>query len=106
MVTDYIVVLVTAKNRAEAEKISQTLLEEKLVACVNIIDSVVSFFRWQGKIDRAEECLIIMKTHKRLFAELVERVKVLHSYDVPEVLALPVFEGSSDYLGWIKDSLT
>jgi len=105
MVTDYIVVLVTAKNCAEAEKISQTLLEEKLVACVNIIDSVVSFFHWQGKIDRAEECLIIMKTHKRLFAKLAERVKALHSYDVPEVLAFPVLDGSQGYLSWMGASL-
>ncbi|MCL5877329.1 MAG: divalent-cation tolerance protein CutA [Candidatus Bathyarchaeota archaeon] len=105
MDTDFIIVLVTTKDKAEAEKISQTLLDEKLIACANIISPVASCFLWEGKIDRAEECLIVMKTRKDLFAELAVRVKALHSYEVPEVLALPVVDGSGEYLAWIRRSL-
>jgi len=105
MDTDFIVVLVTTKDQAEAEKISQTLLDERLIACANIVNPVASCFLWQGKIDRAEECLVVMKTRKDLFAELACRVKALHSYEVPEVLALPVVDGSAEYLGWIRSTL-
>jgi periplasmic divalent cation tolerance protein len=102
MTTDFIIVLVTTKDKVEADKISQTLLQEKLIACANIISPVSSCFLWQGKIDRAEECLVVMKTHKDLFTELVVRVKALHSYEVPEVLAMPVVDGSGEYLAWMR----
>lgn len=102
---DFIVVLVTAKDRAEAEKISRSLLEEKLIACVNIVGSVTSCFLWQGKLDKAEECLLIMKSRADLFSELLQQVKRLHSYEVPEILALPVALGSVDYLAWIQSVL-
>jgi periplasmic divalent cation tolerance protein len=105
MATDFIVVLVTAKDKTEAEKISQTLIEEKLIACANIISPVASCFVWMGKIDRAEECLIVMKSRADLFAELTRRVKALHSYEVPEVLALPIVDGSGDYLAWMRGAL-
>lgn len=98
----YIIVLVTAKDKAEAEKISQTLLEEKLIACANIISPVTSLFHWKGKIDRSEECLVVMKSRLDLFGKIAERTNELHSYDLPEVLALPVVGGSEDYLGWIN----
>ncbi len=104
-VVDFIVVLVTAKDRAEAEKISRSLLEEKLIACVNIVGSVTSCFLWQGKLDKAEECLLIMKSRADLFSELLQQVKRLHSYEVPEILALPVALGSVDYLAWIQSVL-
>jgi periplasmic divalent cation tolerance protein len=103
--TNFIVVLVTTANRAEAEKISQTLLEEKLIACANIINPVSSFFFWSGKIDKAEECLVVMKSRLDLFVELEERLRGLHSYEVPEVLALPIVEGSKAYLDWMRKVL-
>ena len=103
--TNFIIVLVTTANRAEAEKISQTLLKEKLIACANIINPVTSFFHWSGKVDKCEECLVLMKSRLDLFAELCERVKGLHSYEVPEVLALPIVEGSTAYLGWMGEVL-
>ncbi len=103
--TDFIIVLVTAKDQAEAEKISQTLLEEKLAACANIVSGVASCFVWQGKIDRSEECLILLKSRMNLFSDLTKRVKQLHSYTVPEVLALPVAAGSEDYLDWLGSNL-
>lgn len=105
MTTDFIIVLVTTKDRAEAEKISQTLLQEKLIACANIISPVASCFIWQGKIDKAEECIVVMKTRKGLFAELALCVRALHSYEVPEVLALPIVEGSEAYLAWLGSVL-
>ncbi len=101
----YIVVFVTAKDAAQARAISQGLLESKLIACANILDGVQSLFWWQGKIDEAHEVLLVMKTRKVLFKKLVAKVKVLHSYDTPEVIALPIIAGSADYLKWIDDSV-
>lgn len=103
--TGFVIVLVTTANKVEAEKISQALLKEKLIACANIINPVTSFFRWSGKIDRCEECLVVMKSRMDLFSELVECVKGLHSYEVPEILALPIVEGSERYLGWMGEVL-
>ena len=105
MNTEHIIVFVTTVNKAEAEKISQSLLTERLIACANIINPVSSFFFWQGKIDRAEECLVVMKSRRDLFLELAERLKKLHSYEVPEVLAVPIVEGSAAYLSWMREVL-
>ena len=105
MNTEYIIVFVTTANKAEAEKISHALLTEHLIACANIINPVTSFFFWSGKIDRAEECLVVMKSRRDLFLELTERLKGLHSYEVPEVLAVPIVEGSAAYLGWLGEVL-
>jgi len=100
-----IVVLVTTANKEEAEKIAQCLLDEKLIACANIIGSVSSFFTWKGKTEEAEEHLIIMKSRLDLFEKLSEKVKALHSYEVPEIIALPVIEGFKAYLEWLNKSL-
>ncbi|MCS7114398.1 MAG: divalent-cation tolerance protein CutA [Candidatus Bathyarchaeota archaeon] len=103
--TTHVIVLVTTSSREEAEKIAQTLLEERLIACANIIGPVHSLFWWQGKIDTAKEHLILMKTRKALFERVSERVKALHSYQVPEIISLPITEGSKDYLKWLDESL-
>ena len=103
--TNFIIVLVTTANKAEAEKIAQGLLTEKLIACANIINPVTSHFNWSGKIDKAEECLVVMKSRMDLFSLLVERVRGLHSYEVPEILALPIVEGSKAYLDWMGEVL-
>ncbi len=100
-----IVVFVTAKDRAEAKKISDQLLEKKLIACANIVEGVESVFWWQGKIDQAKETLIILKSKQSLFKKIVKTVKANHSYDVPEVIALPIVDGNPDYLKWIDESL-
>ena len=100
-----IIVLVTASSREEAEKIVQRLLEEKLIACANIISPLHSLFWWQGKIDQAQEHLILMKTRRDLFEKLTEIVKSLHSYTVPEIIAIPIIEGSADYLAWLNENL-
>ncbi len=100
-----IVVFVTAKDLSEAKRISQKLLEEKLIACANIVEGVKSFFWWQGKIDNAQEVLLILKSQESLFKKIVKTVKSVHSYEVPEVIALPIVEGNPDYLRWIDESL-
>ena len=99
----HIVVLVTASSREEADKIAQGLLEEKLAACVNIVEGLESRFWWQGKIDSAKELLLIIKTRKTLFNKLAKKVRSLHSYTVPEIIAIPIISGSKAYLDWIND---
>jgi periplasmic divalent cation tolerance protein len=95
----------TAPNREEASRIVNTLLEEKLIACSNLIDPISSFFWWKGKIEEEKEVLVIMKSHEKLFKKLSKRVTEVHSYDVPEILALPIVDGSSSYLDWLKGCL-
>jgi len=103
--TPYIVVLVTTANREEAEKILDILLEARLVACGNILSEVASVFRWAGKIEKAEECLVLLKSRKDLFERIAEVVKKLHSYEVPEIIAFEIADGSEAYLNWLENSL-
>lgn len=105
MDTSHIVVLVTAKDTDEAQMISRKLLDEKLVACVNIVKGVRSLFWWQGKVDQADEALLVIKTQQARFPEIVNSVKSAHSYDVPEIIALPIIDGNKDYLTWIDESV-
>ena len=101
----YIIVIMTASTKEETVKIVRTLLEERLIACANIMDPVSSFFWWQGKIAEEKEVLVIMKSHENLFKKLSNRVTELHSYDVPEILALPIVDGSQAYLDWMNAAL-
>jgi periplasmic divalent cation tolerance protein len=101
----YVIVVVTTTSKQEAEKIAQQLLKERLIACANITGPVSSLFHWSGKLEKAEEYLIFMKSRKDLFEKLTETVKALHSYDVPEILALTVVDGSEAYLGWLESRL-
>ena len=101
----YIVVMATIASKQEAEKIVQRLLNERRIACANIIGPVSSLFHWCGKMEKDEEYLIFMKSHKDLFEKLAETVKALHSYEVPEILVLPIVEGSKAYLDWLGSCL-
>ncbi len=103
--TDYVVIFITTPNVIEARKISKTLVEEKLAACCNIVEKVNSIYFWQGNIEDDFESLIIIKTKKNIFPELVKRVKELHKYTVPEIIALPIIEGSDSYLNWIDETV-
>ncbi len=105
MLGTYIVVLVTTPSREEAEIISRKLLEEKLAACINVVDNVKSLFWWKGGIDEANEALMIIKTRLDLLEKLIETVRRLHSYTVPEIIALPIIAGHIDYLKWIDESV-
>lgn len=97
-----IVVLVTTKNLREGRKIAGLLVEEKLAACVNLVPRVESVFLWKGKICRENEVLLVIKTRLSIFPRLERRVKKLHSYSVPEIIALPIEKGSKEYLAWIR----
>jgi len=98
-----IVVFITASCEDEAANIARALVEGKLAACVNIVRNLRSIYRWQGKIEDESEVLMIVKTQKKLFHSLSRKVRELHSYSVPEIIALPIVEGSEDYLKWLKE---
>jgi len=100
-----IVVLITAADKKEAKKIAGGLINQRLAACVNIVDKVNSLFWWRGKVDRAEEALLIVKSKRSAFKRIVQAVKRLHSYEVPEIIALPIIEGEKKYLEWLNDSV-
>lgn len=99
-----IVVFVTAANPKEAKRIASALIRQKLAACVNILEKVSSLFWWQGRVDHAREALLIIKTRKALLSGLIKKVQSLHSYEVPEIIALPIIGGSKKYLKWIDES--
>lgn len=99
----YIVVLVTASGKAEATRIARQLIAKRLAACVNIIGGVESFFRWQGRVDKAKEFLLIIKSRKSKFNQLIRLVKTLHSYEVPEIIALPIAAGEKNYVKWLGE---
>lgn len=101
----FIIVYVTASSAEEAEQLAQTLVGEKLAACVNRIKSVRSVYRWEGQVEQSDEELLIIKTRKEVFSALEKRVRELHSYSVPEVIALPVIAGSDGYLSWLHNQV-
>ncbi len=100
---EVIFVLITTGSRAEADTIARRLVEERLAACVNIISQVRSLFSWEQKLSEEDEALLIVKSRRPLFCRLADRVRSLHSYTVPEIIALPVLEGSAAYLKWIGE---
>jgi len=104
-VTDKIVILVTAANRDEGREIARHLVESRLAACVNILPPVESVYRWQGEVAEEGEFLLIVKSTKALFAEIETEILKLHSYRIPEIICLPIDEGSRNYLQWIADSV-
>lgn len=97
-----IVIFVTASSLDEARKIGQTLVEEGLAACCNIIQPIESIFKWQGKLNIEHEVLMIFKTREEKFDTVEKRIKQLHSYEVPEIIAMPITHGSKSYLDWVK----
>jgi len=98
------VAFVTAASADEATRIAQALVEERLAACVNIVAPIVSVYRWEGRVQQDAEVLLIIKTTDARLPDLIRRVKALHSYQVPEVIALPIADGSPDYLRWLLDA--
>jgi periplasmic divalent cation tolerance protein len=103
--TDKRLVLSTAGSEEEARKIANALVEQKLAACVNIIPQIESIYRWQGKVESSREWLLLIKTSAEKFGAVRDAIRELHSYDLPECMALAIDDGSSAYLGWIEDSL-
>ena len=103
--TDKIVILCTCSGAEEAERLARSLVEERLAACVNVIPQVRSYYRWQGAVESSEEHLLVVKSSRPLFEPLRARLAALHSYEVPEILALPVVAGSGSYLSWMDSNL-
>ena len=104
--TEKIAVLVTCGSVEEARKIGHAIVEERLAACVNVVQAPVeSIYRWKGRVDSATEFLMIIKTSRERFSALEQRIKELHSYEIPEIIALPIEKGSHDYLAWLTDSV-
>lgn len=104
--TDKVVVLVTCGTSAEAGRIAQALVQGKLAACVNVLDARVrSTYRWKGKVEASAESLLLVKTSVKLLNAVEAEVKRLHSYELPEVIALPIVAGARDYLKWLGDCL-
>jgi len=99
--TELVVVFITTATTKEAQQISGVLLEQRKAACINIIPGVSSQFWWQDKLDSAQESLLIVKTKASLVNEIVALVTEIHSYDVPEIIALPIVSGNHDYLEWV-----
>src|SRR5918996_5642405 len=103
--TEFIIVYVTAGSAEEADRLAQSLVGDRLAACVNRIKSVQSVYRWQGEVEQSNEELLVIKTRKELFPALETRVRELHSYSVPEIIALPVVAGSSGLLIWLGEQV-
>lgn len=100
---DEIVIFITASNEDEAARIAKALVGARLAGCVDIIKNIRSIYNWQGKVEDETEVLMIVKTQKPLFDSLMKKVKELHSYTVPEIIAMPIVEGSEDYLKWLRE---
>ena len=100
---EYVVVFITTATAEEAQRIANILVSGRKAACVNIVPQVHSRFWWQGKIDSADEALLVVKTKAALLDEIIKLVKENHSYEVPEIVALPIVGGNRDYLKWIDN---
>ncbi len=102
---DFCIVYITTASKAEAESIAETLVTERLAACCSIIPAVSSIYWWQGSLQREEEWMLMCKSSRNAFAALEKRTREIHSYDVPEIIMLPLAEGSKPYLQWIAETL-
>jgi periplasmic divalent cation tolerance protein len=101
-----VMLYVTARDREEATRIASTLVEERLIACGNVIDGMESIYWWNGKIETAKEAILIAKTDRRNVELVTARIVELHSYETPSVVALPIESGNSDYLTWVQREST
>jgi periplasmic divalent cation tolerance protein len=104
--TDAIQVITTTDSKDEAQRIAAALVERRLAACVQIVGPITSTFWWEGKVETAEEWLCLIKTLHDRYSSLAVAIRELHSYDVPEILAVPVIAGNADYLDWLGENST
>jgi len=103
--TPYLMILTTAGTREDAGRISESLVEKGLAACVQVTGPIGSVYRWKGKMEKAEEWLCSIKTSRDLYAEVEQAIREIHPYEVPEIVALPIESGSADYLLWLSEQL-
>ena len=106
MTSEAIVVLVTVPTPEAGGRIARALVEERLAACVNLVPGLASTFRWEGAVQTEAEALLIVKTQRPLFEALASRIRSLHPYTVPEIIALPLMAGHQPYLDWVRDSVS
>jgi periplasmic divalent cation tolerance protein len=99
----YIQVITTTDSREAAKKIAETLVKEKLAACVQVSGPISSTYEWQGKIENAEEWVCVIKTRESFYGKVEEAIKTVHTYEVPEIIALPITAGNPAYLAWIDE---
>lgn len=104
MPENHVVMLCTVPDRESGERIAQALVEERLAACVNLVPGLTSIYRWQGKVEKEPECLLVIKSTAARSQALMERIKTLHPYDMPEMIVLPITDGSPEYLKWITEN--
>ncbi len=102
---NFTMVLTTTSSRDEADHIAQSLVERKLVACVNIVGPIQSVYRWKGQVESAQEFLLLMKTRAERFDNVRDAVRALHSYEVPEIVQIPIENGLPAYLAWISENV-
>lgn len=102
--TGHLMVFITGSTVKGAKKIARALVEEKLAACCNVMKGITSIYAWEGEIEETTECMIIVKTRQERFERLVEEVKKMHSYVLPEIIAVPITKGLKGYLSWIDES--
>ena len=102
---EYLLVSITTNSSEEAKRIADALVQERLAACVNIVPAITSIYRWQGEVHRDNEVLLIAKSRPELFESLAARVQALHSYEVPEIISLPITDGETSYIEWLDASL-
>lgn len=105
MATDFLQLSTTTGSAEEAERIAKTLVEQRLAACVQIVPQVRSIYRWQDEIEQADEWLCLAKTHRALIPQVEAEICRLHSYDCPELIAVPIEAGSAEYLAWLDEQL-
>ena len=103
--SEALIVFCTCGSKEEAERVARMLVEERLAACVNVLPGIRSVYRWQGAVESGDEILLLMKTTADKFSALRDRIQEIHSYDVPEIVALPVVAGSERYLAWLEEQV-
>ncbi len=101
----FIQIMTTTETKEQADVIARRLVEDKLAACVQVAGGVESFYSWKGKVERSREFLCLIKTREDLFTRVTAVIKTLHSYEVPEIIAVPIIDGDRDYLVWLTDTL-
>lgn len=102
---DFILAYITTRNKEEATSIGKKLLEARIAACINIIESMESMYWWEGKIETSTECVLLVKTKKSYSSRLIDEIKKIHSYEIPCVLTLQIIDGTPEYLNWLSNEL-